>query len=47
MKKDWLQRGHADDLVTAVSELSLAICVQYPRNEFSHWFQDNFANLEQ
>jgi hypothetical protein len=42
MQKDWLERGEADDIITAITELSDAVCKHYPESDFTKWFQAHF-----
>jgi hypothetical protein len=44
MQKDWLERGEAYDIITAITELTEAVCKHYPESDFTRWFQDNFRN---
>jgi hypothetical protein len=46
MEKDWLERGEADDIITAVTELSEAVCRHYPESDFTKWFEENFRKGE-
>jgi hypothetical protein len=42
MQKDWLERDEANDIITAIAELSEAICKHYPESYFTKWFLENF-----
>jgi hypothetical protein len=42
MEKDWVERGEADDIITAITDLSQAVCKHYPESDFAKWFQEKF-----
>ncbi|HYF67921.1 MAG TPA: hypothetical protein VD884_07290 [Ohtaekwangia sp.] len=46
MRKDWLERGEADDIITAITGLSDAICRHYPESDFTAWFNSRFERAE-
>jgi hypothetical protein len=46
IQKDWLERGEAEEIVTAISDLSNAICKRYPESKFSEWYIARFGNRE-
>jgi hypothetical protein len=46
MQKDWLERGEADDIITAITELSSAVCKHYPESDFTKWFYERFRKGE-
>ena len=46
MQKDWLERDEAEDIITAITDLSMAVCKHYPDSDFTKWFRETFKQDE-
>jgi hypothetical protein len=45
MQKDWIERGEAEDLQTAVTDLCEAVCRVYPNSDFEIWYRKKVSSL--
>lgn len=42
MKKDWLDRGSADNICDAMTELCLAVVQYFPNSNFTKWYRSTY-----
>jgi hypothetical protein len=44
LKRDWFQRGEAEEIETAIEDLCEAVCRVYPESSFTAWYSRKIKN---